>query len=86
MFCLALLGLLSASSAWVFPELMVGSGDRWVATFAALLGLLEYVNYYHRQLQHFDNWSDFRRLFQGKGFRISQLARDIRKLNDQMKS
>ncbi len=42
-----------------------------------LLAALEYVNYYHRQLQHFDNSSDFKRLVSGGGLRKSHMARDL---------
>jgi hypothetical protein len=42
-----------------------------------LLAALEYVNYYHRQLQHFDNLSDFKRLLTGGGLRKSHMARDL---------
>ncbi len=47
------------------------------ATVLTLLAVLEYVNYYRRQLQHFDNAADFRRLLSGKGFRTSHMARDL---------
>ena len=53
------------------------AGDRWVALAAAVLAALEYVNYYHRQLQHFDNFADIKRLLTGRGFRRSQMARDL---------
>jgi len=39
--------------------------------------VLEHVNYYHRQLQHFDHWPDFKRLITGRGFRRSQLSVDL---------
>jgi hypothetical protein len=42
-----------------------------------LLAVLEYVNYYHVQLQHFDHAADWRRLMSGRGFRPSHLAREI---------
>ena len=42
-----------------------------------LLALLEHVNYYHRQLQHFDNLGDFKRLVTGGGLRKSHMARDL---------
>jgi hypothetical protein len=51
--------------------------DRWAALGASLLALAEYVNYYHRQLQHFDNWPDFRRLITGRGFRPARMAIDL---------
>jgi hypothetical protein len=59
------------------PDLAAGAGDRWVALAAAILAALEYVNYYHRQLQHFDNVADIKRLVTGRGFRRSQMARDL---------
>jgi hypothetical protein len=55
-------------------------GWSWSVTGAAMLTLLaalEYVNYYHRQLQHFDRSSDFKRLMTGGGFRRSHMARDL---------
>lgn len=57
-------------------------GDLWgpdaiAAAVLAALALLEYVNYYHVQLQHFDNAADFKRLLAGKGFRRAHLARAI---------
>ena len=42
-----------------------------------LLAVLEYINYYHVQLQHFDHASDWQRLVSGRGFRRSHLAREI---------
>ena len=63
--------------AWFEPALIRGPAERWVITVAAILAALEYVNYYHRQLQHFDNASDLRRLLTGRGFRPSQLRRDL---------
>jgi hypothetical protein len=38
------------------------------------LAVLEYVNYYVAQLQHFDHVADFKRLITGKGFRKPHLA------------
>lgn len=63
--------------AWRYPAISAGINDRITATIASLLALAEYVNYYHRQLQHFDNASDFKRLLQGRGFRRSQMAVDL---------
>ena len=48
-----------------------------VALCCALLAVLEYINYYVVQLQHFDNAADWRRLWTGGGFRKSHLARAI---------
>ncbi len=42
-----------------------------------LLAVLEYINYYHLQLQHFDHAPDWQRLVSGRGFRRSHLAREI---------
>jgi Na+/H+-translocating membrane pyrophosphatase len=41
------------------------------------LAVLEYVNYYIVQLQHFDHWPDFKRLISGRGFRKPYLAKAI---------
>ncbi len=43
----------------------------------ALLAALEYINYYHVQLQHFDNLADWRKLTRGRGFRKAHMARDL---------
>jgi hypothetical protein len=53
------------------------SPDAIAAAVLATLAALEYVNYYHVQLQHFDNAADFKRLVSGKGFRRAHLARAI---------
>ncbi|MEO7865604.1 MAG: hypothetical protein ABIR63_07065 [Sphingomicrobium sp.] len=50
-----------------------------VSAIVTALAGLEYVNYYHVQLQHFDNASDWRRLRDGRGFRQAHLARDLAK-------
>ncbi len=54
---------------WTWP--LIG------AAMLTLLAALEYVNYYHRQLQHFDRSSDFKRLINGSGFRRSHMARNL---------
>lgn len=77
---LTALGSLSAALGWIVPGCSVGLADRIAATGCAVLAVLEYVNYYHRQLQHFDNRADFRRMLAGKGFRPSWLARDLAQL------
>ena len=74
---LTLAGFLTALLGRTVPELSVGRADRITATVCAALAVLEYVNYYHRQLQHFDNKADFRRMLAGRGFRPSWLARDL---------
>jgi len=65
--------------AFVFPGHARGTGDLFVAASAAILAALEYVNYYHRQIQHFDHKADFKRLFAGQGFRRSQMSQDLRR-------
>lgn len=47
------------------------------ASLYFLLAVLEYVNYYHVQLQHFDHSEDFKRLMSGNSFRQSHLAKGI---------
>lgn len=47
------------------------------AALLTLLAALEYINYYHRQLQHFDNPRDFIRLLTGRGLRRAHMARDL---------
>jgi uncharacterized membrane protein len=70
-------GVAAALAAWLLPDFTASRVDRWAATVAAALAVLEYVNYYHVQLQHFDRITDLRRLFTGRGFRRSHLRRDI---------
>ena len=77
---LTLLGCLTALGGWLVPDWSAGLADRNIATGCAILAVLEYVNYYHRQLQHFDNREDFQRLLAGKGFRKSWLSRDLESL------
>jgi len=48
-----------------------------VAIVVTTLAALEYVNYYHVQLQHFDNARDFRKLLRGKAFRRAHMAREL---------
>lgn len=52
---------------------------QWITLGSAILAVLEYINYYHVQLQHFDNRTDFQRLVSGRGFRRSHLSRAIAK-------
>lgn len=75
---LTLVAVGAVTYAWMRPDLFKSGWDQGAATFAALLALLEYVNYYHRQLQHFDHGPDFKRLLSGKGLRPSQMARDLK--------
>ena len=64
--------------AWARPGLFTSGWDQGAATFSAIMALLEYVNYYHRQLQHFDHTEDFQRLLRGNGLRPSQMAKDLK--------
>lgn len=66
-----------AGASWFIPALSVSFGDWVAASILALLAALEYVNYYHRQLQHFDHLADLKRLFSGQGFRKAQMAVDL---------
>ena len=75
-------GCVASLLGWVVPAWSAGIADRWAATGCAILAVLEYINYYHRQLQHFDNREDFRRLLTGRGFRRSWLARDLDSLDE----
>ena len=70
-------------ASWITGEFDASLGDRISASIAATLAALEYVNYYHRQMQHFDHRADFNRLMSGKGFRPSQMAMDLRRFRNQ---
>nr|WP_070960390.1 hypothetical protein [Hyphomonas sp. Mor2] len=74
---LTLLGGAIVIYGWLTPGSFTGAWDKGGATFSAVLAGLEYINYYHRQLQHFDHGPDFKRLLAGKGLRPSQMARDL---------
>ncbi|MCK0129504.1 hypothetical protein [Erythrobacter sp. F6033] len=78
----SIIAVLAAAGAWTVPGWAVGTADKWVATSAAILTVLEYINYYHRQLQHFDHLPDWKRLLSGRGFRKSQLRRDIERVRN----
>lgn len=49
-----------------------------VALIGTVLGWLEYVNYYHWQLQNFDSMIDWQRLRAGRGVRRAHLGRAVR--------
>ena len=67
-----------AIAADIVALALVGLRPANIAACAlTLLACLEYVNYYHVQLQNFDRWSDFRRLLSGQGLRRSHMARDL---------
>ena len=48
-----------------------------VAIVLTTLAALEYVNYYHVQLQHFDNRADFTKMLRGAGFKRAHMAKDL---------
>jgi hypothetical protein len=75
---LTVIGTIAAIASWLIDGVAISTADKVCASVAAALAVLEYINYYHRQLQHFDNVADFKRLISGKGFRVSQMARDLR--------
>lgn len=76
---LTILAIFIAIAVWLIPGWSASLGDQWTSTGAAVLAFLEYINYYHRQLQHFDHPADFKRLVTGRGFRRSQMARDLQR-------
>lgn len=65
-----------AVGVW-FTDLAASTGERWSITIAAVLAALEYVNYYHRQLQNFDHWPDFKRFLATRSFPVAWMARDL---------
>jgi hypothetical protein len=75
------IGLCVAAAAAIAAEWINGSpvlSTQYVApAVLLLLAVLEYINYYHVQLQHFDHAPDWQRLISGRGFRRSHLAREI---------
>ena len=80
MLILTVCAVICASASWIWKGLSIGLADSIVASIAATLAAPEFVNYYHRQLQHFDHRADFQRLLSGKGFRKSQLRGDLERL------
>ncbi len=75
---LTIMTVLILAYVWGAPGLVTSGWDKGVATFSTLMAVLEYVNYYHRQLQHFDHSEDFKRLLSGNGLRPSQMAKDLK--------
>ncbi|HRD30515.1 MAG TPA: hypothetical protein PLB31_12860 [Fimbriimonadaceae bacterium] len=68
---LVLTGMEAAQTLPAWP------GSLIAAKILVVLAILEYINYYHYQLQHFDHAADFARLMSGRGFRRSHLSRAI---------
>lgn len=52
--------------------------NSFAAAGFTLMGWLEYVNYYHVQLQNFDSAIDLKRLQAGRGLRSAHLGRAVR--------
>lgn len=77
--------LLCVADLIVF-RISVSDGDRLVAIIAVILSNLEYVNYYHRQVQHFDHTPDFLRLLSGRGFRKSHMRADLERFRARRRS
>ena len=75
---LTLIAIVLVIYGWRNSGLFTSGWDQGVATFAVILAALEYVNYYHRQLQHFDHGPDFKRLLSGNGLRPSQMSKDLK--------
>jgi hypothetical protein len=73
---------LVAATAAAIATLAALSAHGWSAGVIAAVALsvlaaLEYVNYYHRQLQHFDNLADLKRLLTRWELRPAHMARDL---------
>ena len=74
-----LLGV-TAAAALATSALGIREGFTACVTAAGgltLLAVLEYVNYYRVQLQHFDNMADFRRFISMRGLKRAHLSRDL---------
>lgn len=56
------------------------TAEFWVGLGFWALAIAEWINYYHRQLMHFDNPADFKRLISGRGLRQSHLSRELERL------
>ncbi|OYQ24688.1 hypothetical protein CHU93_15100 [Sandarakinorhabdus cyanobacteriorum] len=63
-------GLAIAANGWP-PRTIAAAG-------LTLLAWLEYVNYYHWQLQNFDSAIDFKRLLAGRGLRRAHMGKAVR--------
>lgn len=80
---LTALACVLTAAAFGASGLARSTGDLIISTVAAVLAVLEYINYYHRQIQHFDHIADFKRLMTGRGFRRSQMSQDLRAWREQ---
>ncbi len=62
----------------VHALVVVGWSGAVVAAFICSgLATLEYVNYFHVQLQNFDHAADIKRLMNGGGLRQAHMAKDL---------
>ncbi|WP_126173007.1 multidrug transporter [Altericroceibacterium xinjiangense] len=76
-----LLALAIASLVWaVFLCFLDPSSAALAALGFSALAVLEYVNYYHVQLQNFDHLPDFKRLLRRRRLRQAHLAADLKKV------
>ncbi|WP_162888011.1 hypothetical protein [Sphingomonas mesophila] len=73
---LALVALATVATGAAFA-LEGASRSAIAAALLTVLAALEYANYYHRQLQHFDNRADLKRLLTGAGLKRAHMARDL---------
>lgn len=70
--------LAAAVAAWLAALLLEGWSVSVIASLIlTVLAALEYVNYYHWQLQNFDTWADFRRLLSLRGLKRAHSAREL---------
>ena len=72
--------LVASAVAGAGFELWVDGRRGYVAiatVVCSLLAVLEYINYYHVQLQNFDHLPDLKRFMAGGGFRKSHLAKAL---------
>ena len=71
--------LTATSALWLMVALWLHgwSSALIAAALLTLLAALEYVNYYHLQLQNFDRWSDFKRLLLTGRLRRSHMSKAL---------
>lgn len=75
----ALLLLAAATAATFLAIINQGWPPRTIAAVGlGLLAWLEYVNYYHWQLQNFDSAIDFKRIMAGRGLRRAHMGRAVK--------
>ena len=74
------LALLAAATAATGHAIVTnGWPPRTIAAVGlSLLAWLEYVNYYHWQLQNFDSAIDFKRIMAGRGLRRAHMGRAVK--------